>query len=420
MSDETTQIITGDTLAAASEEYPGTRKGLLGRQKRPRKGSFCFTHCENCDTPLRGLYCSACGQAAIDYRRSFRYVIVDVLDSFLNWDSKFIATIGWLIVRPWHLTNNFLRGRRVRYLHPLRLYLLASILFFFAVTYLTKSMHMDSQLPLSPEERTKIEEQLKREDLSPKKRARLEKELKRGTLSPEAAAKVKEALDREGLPPEARAELEKALKGEVLPPEAAAQVDEALKNKGLPPIARAEIEKALKKAPGEEDGPGLKFDTPPKDPAGKWLQARAKEKFGEHGTNTQLFLRALFGNLAYMMLCCIPLFAFVLKILYIRRGIFYIDHLVYALHIHTFAYVGILLIVGVTMGLNRIAPGALAGWTIGLLWLAFAVQIFMSIRRVYRQGWFFSIFKFFIGGFVYLIVLCIALAVTFVITLALP
>jgi hypothetical protein len=55
-----------------------------------------------------------------------------------------------------------------------------------------------------------------------------------------------------------------------------------------------------------------------------------------------------------------------------------------------------------------------------LLWATFVVQIFLSIRRVYRQGWFFSIFKFFVGGFVYLIVLFLALAVTFFITLAMP
>ena len=121
-----------------------------------------------------------------------------------------------------------------------------------------------------------------------------------------------------------------------------------------------------------------------------------------------------------MMLCCIPLFAFVLKILYIRKGVFYIDHLVYALHIHTFAYVGIMLIGLITMGLNQIAPRPLAGWILGLLWLWFAIQIFLSIRRVYRQGWFFTIFKFFIGGFVYLIVLCLAVAATFFITLVLP
>jgi hypothetical protein len=121
-----------------------------------------------------------------------------------------------------------------------------------------------------------------------------------------------------------------------------------------------------------------------------------------------------------MMLCCIPLFAFVLKILYLRRRIFYIDHLVYALHIHTFAYTGVMLIVLATIGLNHMAPGTFAGWIIALLWIAFVVQICLSIRRVYRQGWFISIFKFLFGGFVYLIVLIFALAATFFITVALP
>ena len=72
-----------------------------------------------------------------------------------------------------------------------------------------------------------------------------------------------------------------------------------------------------------------------------------------------LFISTLFSNLPYMMLCCIPLFALVLKALYVRRHIFYIDHLVYALHIHSFAYVGIMLIVLVTIGLIRFAPGRL-------------------------------------------------------------
>jgi hypothetical protein len=48
------------------------------------------------------------------------------------------------------------------------------------------------------------------------------------------------------------------------------------------------------------------------------------------------------------------------------------------------------------------------------------VQIFLSIRRVYRQGWFFTVFKFFLGGFVYLIVLVFALAATFFVTVVLP
>ena len=164
----------------------------------------------------------------------------------------------------------------------------------------------------------------------------------------------------------------------------------------------------------------VQFDKPPSDRFEKWLEQRAKEKMGEHGSKMALFIATLFNNLPYMMLCCIPLFALVLKVLYVRKRIFYIDHLVYALHIHSFAYLAIMLIVLITIGLNRSIPGIFAGWIIAALWITFAVQVFLSIRRVYRQGWFFTVFKFFLGGFAYLIVLSVALATTFFITIALP
>src|SRR4029078_12379386 len=95
-------------------------------------------------------------------------------------------------------------------------------------------------------------------------------------------------------------------------------------------------------------------------------------------------------------------------------------HRIYALHIHSFFYAAVMLIVLATMGRVRLAPGAIAGWLIALLWIAVVTQIFLSIRYVYRQGWFFSIFKFLFGGFVYLIVLLAALAITFFATLILP
>src|SRR6266513_683068 len=142
MADETTKLILGDTAISAIEQ-PGRKSFFGGRKKRqPRKLSGPLTHCENCGAQLTGVYCAQCGQPAIDYRRSFRHVIVDVLDSFLNWDSKFFATIGLLISKPWRLTNEFLAVKRVRYLHPLRLYLLASILFFFAVNYSARGIRL--------------------------------------------------------------------------------------------------------------------------------------------------------------------------------------------------------------------------------------------------------------------------------------
>src|SRR5438477_12154048 len=170
MSDEATKIILGDTAISAIERTPGRR--WFRRSKAPRKLSG-LTHCENCGAPLTGHYCAQCGQAAIDYRRSFRHVIADVLDSFLNWDSKFFTTIALLILKPWRLTNEFLAGKRVRYVNPLRLYLLASILFFFAVNYGAKGINFDAS-KLGPKDRADLEAELKKEALPPAVREKLE------------------------------------------------------------------------------------------------------------------------------------------------------------------------------------------------------------------------------------------------------
>jgi hypothetical protein len=378
MADEPTKFILGDTAISTIEE-PG-RKRFFRRKNRERPP---FTHCENCGTPLTGHWCAKCGQPAIDYRRSFRYIVLDLLDEFLNWDSKFFRSLGLLLVRPWKLTNEFLAGHRVRYVHPLRLYLLASILFFFAVNYWAKSIHLQPG-KLTSENRAEIAAALNKQNLTPDQRAKVERALNMANMSPEVAAIM--AAKRKNTTPE-----------ETATPQATATSKETA-------------------TPLIDFSPAKN----PSTPFEKWIETHAKEKIGEHGTNLQLFVKTLISNLPYMVLCCIPLFALVLKILYMRRDIFYIDHLIYALHIHSFAYLATILIILATIGLSSVASGAFAGWIIALLWITFAAQILLSIRRVYRQGWFISIFKFLFGGFVYLIVLVGALAVTFFVTLALP
>src|SRR5437667_12214947 len=115
MPDELEKFVLGDTTISAIEQASSGRRRFFGRRKIQRPA---ITHCENCGAPLTGHWCAKCGQPAIDYRRSFRHGSADVLDSFLNWDSKFFATIGLLITRPWRLTNQCLSGRRVGDLHP--------------------------------------------------------------------------------------------------------------------------------------------------------------------------------------------------------------------------------------------------------------------------------------------------------------
>jgi hypothetical protein len=379
--DDQSDIIAAEAAVTAALEPP--RRRFFSRRRKAQPPPL--PNCENCGALMAGPFCAQCGQHAVDYRRSFRHVIGDVLDSFLNWDSKFFATIAWLITRPWHLTNEFLAGRRVRYVHPLRVYLLASIVFFFVVNYWAKSIHLDAR------------------KLSDKDRAEVAAELDKEDIPPELKARIRSAIDEKGLAQPV---------AQTSPPEATvAPQPSAIASPPLP---------SASPSPSGDYGPMMQFDKPPSDPFEKWLEQRAKEKMGEHGSKMALFIATLFSNLPYMMLCCIPLFALVLKVLYVRKRVFYIDHLVYALHIHSFAYLAIILIVLITIGLNRTIPGTFANWMIAVLWIAFATEIFLSIRRVYRQDWFFTVFKFFLGGFAYFIVLTVAFAMTFFITIALP
>ena len=387
MSDEPAKIILGDTAISAFERSPGDRRSGRGKDTGPS-----LTHCENCGAELQGHWCAQCGQPAIEYRRSFRHVVADLLNEFLNWDSKFFTTIALLILKPWRLTNEFLAGKRVRYVNPLRLYLLASILFFFAVNYGAKGIKVDAS-KLGPKDRADLETELKKEDLPPVAREKLEALLRDSSSSPDRLP----ATNALSPTPDPTAS-----------PDVASQ-----------PTGRANEPKKKYGKIGER--PFVAFDDAKSTtPFERWIEARAKEKMGENGTKMGLFISTLFSNLPYMMLCCIPLFALVLKLLYIRRHLFYIDHLIYALHIHSFFYASVMLIVLATIGLVRFAPGAVAGWLIALLWIAFVTQIFLSIRYVYRQGWFFTVFKFLFGGFVYLMVLVLALAATFFATLVLP
>ena len=191
-----------------------------------------------------------------------------------------------------------------------------------------------------------------------------------------------------------------------------AEVAEKLAAAGLPghsppPAAETPADEPAPPAPPavpkrESRGPGLHFgsDDGPKTPFESWMEGRIKSKVGEDGTRGKLFLQTLLNNVPTMMLFCVPLFALVLKLLYVRKGRYYVEHLVYALHIHTFAYLGVTVIV--------LCALAIAQWshTLRVLFsiacgFAMFVLVFLSIRRVYGEGWFFTTFKFLLGGIAY-------------------
>jgi hypothetical protein len=100
-----------------------------GRIDSAREGSWASA-CQNCGAPLTGRFCSSCGQRAIPPRPTVRELAGDAWNELVGWDGKFLRTLRMLVRHPGELTRAAIEGRRARYISPVRLYLVCSIVYF--------------------------------------------------------------------------------------------------------------------------------------------------------------------------------------------------------------------------------------------------------------------------------------------------
>ncbi len=87
--------------------------------------------CLNCGTLLQGPFCHYCGQPDKNLLRFFPVLLRELMEDFLDFDSRFMRTMKPLLFKPGKLTRDYLDGRRFRYTPPLRLYIFSSIACFF-------------------------------------------------------------------------------------------------------------------------------------------------------------------------------------------------------------------------------------------------------------------------------------------------
>lgn len=87
-------------------------------------------NCRNCGAAVSGDYCVACGQETRLHMPSLGEFVHEFVGHYVALEGRLWRTLGLLLFRPGALTNEYLAGRRRRYVEPLRLYLSLSILFF--------------------------------------------------------------------------------------------------------------------------------------------------------------------------------------------------------------------------------------------------------------------------------------------------
>lgn len=89
-----------------------------------------YTHCMNCGTPLKGMYCHQCGQYALDIHQPMWKYIRQYFENVYQFDGKIWMTLRLMFTRPGFLTNEFNDGKINSYVHPFRLYMCISVVFF--------------------------------------------------------------------------------------------------------------------------------------------------------------------------------------------------------------------------------------------------------------------------------------------------
>ncbi len=285
--------------------------------------------CANCGAALFGPFCAQCGQRAESRVMSLRSIIEDALEDQLSLNAALPRTLATLLRRPGRLTTEYVRGRVMRYIPPMRLYLGVSVLYFLLYAVVPRPY-----------------EQIVQERRTPSAAAGIQ--LSAGpTTGPQRGA-------------------------------AYAPVRLKLGDAAIPAWLR---------------------------PAAARLGAQMKRlKAMDPQKASQLITSGMAGAAPKVMFVMLPIFALLLKLLYVRRQRLYVEHFVFALHVHALAFLVFMPLLFLHSGWKMLGYGGIA------------LYVLLALRAVYGQGWGRTVLKFALLGASYLVVIGVGVAVALVAT----
>lgn len=375
-----------------------------------------LARCDNCGTVLQGGFCHVCGQHAHNPLRSFAHAAEEVFESFWHLDGRIFRTLADLFV-PGRVAINYLSGQRVRYLPPLRLFLILSVLTFF-VGKLTLHVDANGETPNPTARRGNVNF-----DLSDGGKSEL---MAQARTVEEVLRLREEALHNIA---KARREFDAGWLGDTIGDFATEQVDERARERMRALGAAPARWKALDAAAGGRRGSGGSTDaqasiasaaetpaTEERSWLSRWLRERLirlKRNVDAVNKNPDEFVRLVLGAVPSALFVLVPVFALCLKLLYLRSGRGYLEHLVVALYSHAMLLLALLLTF-VLVGLqsweatppwldNAFAIAAGLGLTV-----AMPLYLLRMQKRVYAQGWPMTLVKFVPIGSVYSVLLFFA------------
>jgi hypothetical protein len=322
--------------------------------------------CANCGAALGGEFCAACGQRNEPHVHTLGHFASEAFESVTHADSRLWRTLGYLLVKPGHLSREFFDGRRARYLPPFRLYLVISLLFF--VIAGTSGMKIDTGDQTSNESVAGLNSAADS----------LEKQFPNTPGIAETAAELRKEA----------AEQQAELDGTAQPRKSVDAPDRKTDH-----VQVSFCEGVTKPAPNAGWGAESLFG---------YCQ-KIKNMSGK------ALLESIVHNIPRAMFVFLPLLAAFMKLLYWRPKRYYVEHLLFLVHNHCFVFLAMTIMILLT----RIP---IIGGQLGLLETAVSLYmvwyIFRAMRVYYNQSRWMTFGKYVVIGFAYMATSAVVLAGT--------
>ena len=315
------------------------------------------TSCRNCgaEMPTQSLYCPKCSQKNTDGRIPVLAFVQDLFENIFNIDSKLFRTALGLFI-PGKLTKEFFKGKHKSFATPSRLFLMSAILFFAMISFSVQKSIEDDNIKADI---FGIDDDLKNSEEIISGIEQI-----KSNIQDKLPEEVEEQLD--SLTQIAKEDSLSIRKIDVTLLGERTYMIEPLDFKNLSADSMIRKYKIVNF-----------YD--------KILFKQAHKLYN----NPRSMIFALIGNLTWMMLLLIPSMALILKVLYVRRRKYYVEHLVYLFHLHAFFMLFGFVWLAVKYFIEFEIPG-MAAFGISMLFLLY---ILFSLKRVYEQSWIKTILK---------------------------
>ncbi len=338
-------------------------------------------NCLNCNARVFGRYCHVCGQENVEPKETAAGLVVHFFNDITHFEGKFLTAIRYLLFKPGFLTAEYFRGRRAGYMNPVRMYVFSSAFFFILFFSFFSGVEKNPEV-------VKIKK--------PAKGVRISTPLNNKVAREEA---LKEAETKED-----SAFINNILNGDTSVQFTNKDSTKKRSNNDLFSGNRKDY-----KTMAEYDSVQNSL---PKEKRDEWFKRMIKRRViiieEKYGGDMFKFNKALLDHalhsLPKMLFISLPLFALILSLLYIRRRQFYyVNHLVFTIHLFVFIFLLLLLIFSINK-LQRITGTNDFEWISGLLWLYMFIYLYKAMRRMYQQGRTITLLKYFLLLFIALMI----------------